>query len=240
MNDYELPLNIALLAVCYAYILVCIIVSGKAPKLFGFSSKSSRKLLHVSIGNLPFLIPLFTLNTVPLNFPFFVAAPFVLVTFLASPYSPLKALGNRMEGLTGLTEDGHHLGLVYYAISYTILAFFFASKPYIIAAGILPMAYGDASAALVGRRYGKREYRVFAKKSLEGSITMFSVSFLILEASFLFFSLLYPLPIQTLTAAAFGIATTVTVAEAFSPLGFDNITVPLLGALVFVLIAGGI
>ncbi len=240
MNSYELPLNIALLAICYAYILVCILISGKAPKLFGFSSKSSRKLLHVLIGNLPFLIPLFTLNTVPLNFPFFVAAPFILVTFLASPYSPLKALGNRLDGLTGLTEEGHHLGLVYYAISYTILALLFASTPYIIAAGILPMAYGDASAALVGRKYGKRQYRIFAKKSLEGSMTMFLVSFLILEASFLFFSMLYPLSIQTLTLAAFGIAATVTVAEAFSPLGFDNITVPLLGALVFVLLAGGI
>jgi len=240
MYDYELLLNVVMLAVCYAYVSICIVVSGKASKLFGFSSKSSRKLLHVAIGNLPFLIPLFTLNTLPLNFPFMVALPFVLITFLASPHSPLREVGNRLEGLTGLTEEGHSLGLVYYAVSYTVLALFFASKPYVIAAGILPMAYGDASAAIVGVRYGKLQYRIFAKKSLEGSMAMFLVSFLILEASFIFFSMLYFLPMQVLTVAAFGIALTATFAEAFSPLGFDNITVPLLGALVFVWLSGGI
>jgi dolichol kinase len=229
-----------MLAICYAYVSICIVISGKASKLFGFSGKASRKLLHVAIGNLPFLIPLFTLNSLPLNFPFFVAAPFVLITFLASPHSPVKQLSNRLEGLTGLTEEGHSLGLVYYAISYTILALFFASKPYIIAAGILPMAYGDASAAIAGMKYGKLRYRIFAKKSVEGSVAMFLVSFVILEASFIFFSFLYSLPMQVITVAAFGIALTATFAEAFSPLGFDNITVPLLGALIFVLLSGGI
>ena len=192
------------------------------------------------IGNLPFLIPLFTLNSFPLNFPFFVAAPFVLVTFLASPYSPTRALSERFKGLTGITEDGHHLGLVYYAFSYTMLALFFASKPYIIAAGILPMAYGDASAAIIGEKYGRTSYRVFAKKSVEGSGAMFLVSFLSLEVSFFFFASLYLLPIAVLTLAALGVAFIVTLVEALSPLGFDNIAVPFVGAFVFLLISGGL
>lgn len=238
MAGENLLVNLILFAVCYAYVLTIILVSARAEKLFSFSGKSSRKLLHIMIGNLPFIIPFFSLNVFPLNFPFFVAAPFVIVTLLASPYSPIS-LSGRLKGLIGITEEGHHLGLVYYAFSYTLLALFFASRPYIIAAGILPMAYGDASAAIVGEKYGKTEYQVFAKKSLEGSAAMFLASFLSLEASLFFFVYLYSLPILALTLAALGAALTVTLAEALSPLGFDNITVPILGALVFLLLSGG-
>ena len=236
----ELFMDIILLAVCYAYVLVVIVVSGKAFKLFGSTGKYSRKFLHIMIGNLPFIIPFFTLNSFPLNFPFFVAAPFVLITYLATPYSPSHILGEKLKGLTGITEKGHHLGLVYYAVSYTLLALFFASKPYIIAAGVLPMAYGDASAAIVGEKYGKRQYHIFTKKSREGSAAMFLVSFLSIEASLLFFSTLYPLPLFTLSSAALAVASVATIAEALSPLGFDNLTVPLLGSSVFLLFSGGI
>ena len=240
MLDDKLIMDIILLAVCYAYVVAVIVVSGKMFKLFGFSNKTSRKFLHIMIGNLPFIIPFFTLNSFPLNFPFFVAAPFILVTFLATPHSPSHTLGERLKGLTGITEKGHHLGLVYYAISYTLLALFFASKPYIIAAGVLPMAYGDASAAMIGEKYGKKQYHVFTKKSLEGSTAMFIVSFLSIEASLLFFSTIYSLPLLTLSVAALVVALVATIAEALTPLGFDNITVPLLGASVFLLFSGGI
>ena len=102
------------------------------------------------------------------------------------------------------------------------------------------MAYGDASAAIMGEKYGKKQYHVFTKKSLEGSGTMFVVSFLSIEASLLFFSTLYSLSPLALTMAALVVALMTTLAEALSPLGFDNITVPLLGASVFLLFGGGI
>ncbi|MGF3522601.1 MAG: diacylglycerol/polyprenol kinase family protein [Candidatus Bathyarchaeia archaeon] len=240
MFDGKLFSDVVLLVACYVYVVAVIVASGRVPKFFGFSGKYARKFLHVMIGNLPFIIPFFTLNSFPLNFPFFVAVPFILVTLLATPYSPSRALGERLKGLTGITEKGHHLGLVYYAVSYTLLAFFFASKPYIIAAGVLPMAYGDAAAALIGEKYGKTQYHVFAKKSLEGSAAMLLASFLSVEVSLLFFSTLYALPLLPLTAAALAAALVATAAEALSPLGFDNITVPLLGASVFLLLSGGI
>jgi len=104
------------------------------PKLLNVSHKVSRKFLHAMIGNLPFIIPFFTSNV----YPVLVAAPFILVTLFASPYSPSKSISRRLKGLADITEEGHHLGLVFYAISYTFLALFFASKPYVVAAGILP------------------------------------------------------------------------------------------------------
>src|SRR5208337_587399 len=116
MLDADFLTNSALLLVCYAYVLLVIAVSGKLDS-FGVSRKLARKFLHMMIGNLPFLIPFFTFNSFPMNFPFFVAAPFVLVTFLATPYSPMKGLSRKLSGLSGITEQGHQLGLVFYAVS---------------------------------------------------------------------------------------------------------------------------
>lgn len=239
MLSSEAFTNLVLLVLCYSYILLIILLSGKMVDSQRISRKSSRKFLHMMIGNLPFIIPFFTYNSFPLNFPFLVAAPFVLITYFATPYSPSKRFYEKMKGLTGITGEGHQFGLVFYAVSYTILALFFSDKPYIVAAGVLPMAYGDASAALVGEKYGKRHFRVFAAKSLEGAIAMFLASFTSLAVSLLFFSMLYPFSIANALSAALGAALVAAVAESLSPLGFDNLTVPLLSALTFLILSGG-
>jgi dolichol kinase len=176
MLDGEILWNCCLMLLCYAYITVLILASGRIDRLFHVSVKASRKFLHMMIGNLVFAIPFFTSGI----FPVLVAAPFVLVTFLVSPYSPFPNIGRKLTGLAGITEEGHRLGLLFYSLSYTVLALIFAARPYVIAAGILPMAYGDAAASIVGERYGRRGFRVFARKSLEGSercfLLVFSVS----------------------------------------------------------------
>ena len=124
MPESEIFTNLALLIVCYTYILLTILISGKMDSVFHISRKSSRKFLHAMIGNLPLIIPFFSYNSFPLNFPFLVAAPFILVTFLASPYSPSKRISKKMKGLADISEEGHQLGLVFYAVSYTFLALF--------------------------------------------------------------------------------------------------------------------
>jgi dolichol kinase len=238
MLDAEAWVNLALLGACYGYVLAVIFVTGKIGRIL--SKNSSRKFLHIMIGNLPFVILFFSYNTFPLNFPFFVAAPFILLTFLVSPYSPVKSISRKMSGLTEVTEGGHSLGLVFYAVSYTILALFFSAKPYVIASGILPMAYGDASASLVGEKYGRRQFTIFAKKSVEGCATMFVISFVSLVVSLMFFSVFYSLSVFSLVIAALAVAVVATVIEALTPRGFDNITVPLVGALLFVFLIGGV
>jgi phytol kinase len=229
--------NFALLFSCYAYILVVIFATGRIGRVW--SRNSSRKFLHIMIGNLPFLIPFFSYNKFPLNFPFLVAAPFVFVTFLVSPYSPVKSLRRKMPELTEVTEGGHQLGLVFYAVSYTVLALFFSAKPYVIAAGIFPLAYGDAAASLVGEKIGRHKFSVFAKKSIEGSIAMFVVSFFSFAISLLFFSAFYSLPFLSSVFIALAVAAIATVSEALTPQGVDNITVPFFSALLFLFLIGG-
>ena len=235
MSSQEASWNILLMVICYAYIILIIFISSKLNSLKQISRKTSRKFLHAMIGNLPFLIPFFTQNI----YPFLVAAPFILVTFLASSYSPFKIVNEKLKGLTDITEEGHHLGLVFYSISYTILALFLASKAYVVAAGILPMAYGDSAASVVGGRYGKRRYRFLANKSLEGSAAMFLVSFSSLLISLYFFSTIYAFSFLDKVIAAFAASVVATVSESLSPLGFDNLTVPILSASTFLLVGGG-
>ena len=187
------------------------------------------------IGNLPFVIPFFASRILPA----LVAAPFILVTFLASPASPFKSVNTKLQGLAGITEEGHHLGLVIYAISYTLLALFFASRPIIIAAGILPMAYGDSAAAVVGEKFGRRKYKLLATKSLEGSIAMFFAAFLSMTVGFIFFSFLHSFAVSRILFNALGVALVTTVVESISPRGCDNLTVPFAGALTLILLSGG-
>lgn len=234
----ELLRNLALLGLCYLYIIVIIFATGKIKNHLPRSL--SRKFLHIMIGNLCFIIPFFTYNVFPMNFPFFVAAPFILLTLLVSPISPIKSITNKMAGLTDVTTGGHGFGLVMYAISYTVLALFFSAQPYVIAAGILPMAYGDAAAALIGQKFGHHKYNIFGKKSFEGSIVMFIICFLALLLSLLFFSFLYTFSLNRLLITAFGVSIIATIFEALTPKGLDNLTVPLFSALTFLLLMGGI
>jgi phytol kinase len=238
--DFELLFNLALMLLCYAYILTVIFASGMMVKALKISRKASRKFLHVMVGNLSFIIPFYTFNTFPLNFPFFVAAPFIIVTFLASPHSPFKRISGCFKELSEITEEGHHLGLVFYSFSYTFLALFFASRPYLMAVGVLPMAYGDAAASAVGERWGRRRYKLLSLKSLEGSAAMFIVTFTILMMSSFYFSS-FSSPSTINNPFIFLIISLIaSIVEALSPSGFDNLTVPLSSVLVYLHFTGGL
>jgi phytol kinase len=204
-----------------------------------FSPNLKRKFLHIMIGNFVFIIPFFTFTTFPMNFPFYVASPFILLTIIASPSSP-NIIKNKLSGLAGVTNGGHKFGLVLYSISYTILAFFFSAKSYVIIAGILPMAFGDAAASLVGQKWGYHKLDKLSKKSFEGTTAMFLVTFISVTLSLLVFSYLCPFQITTLLLASLGVAIFATIIEAITPKGLDNLTVPLLSALLFLVLVGGI
>ena len=231
----ELATNILLMMGCYLYVLAVIFFSSKLDKVVAISSKTSRKFLHIMIGNLPFIIPFFTLPI----FPTLVAAPFILVTFLATPYSPFKSVNKKLKGLAEITGEGHQWGLVFYAVSYTCLAFLFAQKSYVIAVGILPMAYGDAAASIVGEKFGRRTYALVARKSLEGSAAMFSVTLASLTVGLAFFSVIYGFSFLSKIPALLSAAIVAALVEGFSPMGFDNLTVPVFSVLTFLLCGGG-
>ncbi len=202
----------------YVYVILLLVISEKVIKKH---PNFSRKFLHIMVGNILFILPLFQSRWV---MALLVAAPFILLTFLISPYSPLK-IKDRISG------SGHGLGLVYYAISWTVLALIFFDQPWIIAVGIAAMSYGDGMASLVGMKYGKIKYNISGDtKSLEGSLTMFIVLIGMLWVVLTY----YAVPVNPLVIVA--VALVATIFEGLTPKGLDNITACFSAVITYILL----
>ncbi|MFA0846694.1 MAG: diacylglycerol/polyprenol kinase family protein [Methanobacterium formicicum] len=194
------------LILVYAYVILLLVISEKVLKKY---PNFSRKFLHIMVGNVLFILPFFQSRWV---MALLAAAPFILLTFLISPNSPLK-IKDRISG------SGHGLGLVYYAISWTVLALLFFNQPWIIAVGIAAMSYGDGMASLIGMKYGKIKYNLTGdNKSLEGSLTMFIVLIGMLWVVLMY----YAVPVQPMVIVS--VALVATILEGITPKGLDNIT----------------
>lgn len=100
------------------------------------------------------------------------------------------------------------------------------------------MAYGDSGAAIVGEKYGRRKFKVFSDKSLEGSVAMMLISFSSLTVSLLIFSSMNVLWVSAKIPSVIIVSILATLVESLSPEGFDNLTVPLSSAVTFLLAAG--
>jgi len=174
------------------------------------------------VGNIFFMLPLFEHAWV---MSFIAAAPFIILTFLFSPYSPLKTVATT-------SAAGHGLGLVYYSISWTILAYIFFDKPWVISIGIVAMSYGDGFASIIGNIYGRHTYKIFQDtKSIEGSIAMFVFTIVMGDVALAYYGQKINLPLIA------GVALVATIVEAITPKGADNLTVSLASALLYSTIA---
>lgn len=212
-------------ALVYAYVAVLLLLTEKI-----LSKKyplQGRKILHILTGNIAFILPIFQTKEI---MAFLAAGPFILFTFLMSPYSPIKSL----RGDT--SKSGHGMGLVYYAIAWTILAYFFFDSKEVIAIGILAMSYGDGFASLIGIKYGKKKYKIYKdEKSYIGSLSMFMFTFFLIVIALLFYqridigitSIIEVFPWLLVIS---GIS---AVAEGITPLGLDNLSVPFLTAFLY-------
>lgn len=190
----------------YGYVAILLLISEKILSKYPIFS---RKFVHIMVGNVLFILPLFATR---FAMTFLAAAPFIILTYLISPYSPIK-LSNKVS------SSGHGLGLVYYAISWTILAFFFFDQPWIIAVGIAAMSYGDGLASLIGQKYGKTKYNLLGDtKSIEGSMAMFLVLIVALTGVLAY----YGQPINALTILM--VSLVATLLEGITPKGLDNLT----------------
>ena len=132
------------------------------------------------------------------------------------------------------TGEKGQLGTIYFPISFAALIWLLWGQPALLVASLMPMTWGDALAAVLGRRFGQRRYTVAGStRSLEGSAVMFFVSWV---ATLVPLLLLPAQPIAPLVAvvAAAVTALAATVVEALSPWGIDNLTVPAVSALLLV------
>lgn len=210
------------------YIYVGLVVLAAAKLKFIRTAKMHRKFVHIMVGNIVFFWWLFDTSYI---MAFLAAAPFIPLLLLASPYSHLSRLKHSFLGET--TGESHDLGLVYYAISWTLLAFFLFDHRLVASIAIVAMSYGDGMGGLIGRRYGKRKLN--GPKTLEGTLAVFFATmvatFVVIHFyQFLDSQMLLHTPFIGLASAAIFsvlIGAFVAVVELLTPGQYDNLVIPL-------------
>lgn len=197
-----------------ASILFAFIVLLFAEGLLKYSKKNpspevSRKLVHMSHGIAaaiwPFLVPYKVIIAVE-----------VLLVVLSLPARKYKVFRSITQvGRISGGEVFFSLGVIGSALLYP--------SPWVFAAAMLILAFADAAAALIGKKYGTHKFTVFGnQKSLEGSLAFAVVAFFIVGWVVLFapagFESMWPImifvPILTATT------------EAVAPFGLDNLLIP--------------
>jgi dolichol kinase len=159
---------------------------------------------------------------------FLAAGPFILFTFLMSPYTPIKSIRGKTS------SAGHSMGLMYYSITWTIMAYLFFDNLIIIALGIIAMSYGDGLASVFGLKFGKQKYNIFGdEKSYIGSIAMFLFTFLMMIIVILIYATIFSYDLIItgdilIILALISIIASIT--EGVTPRGLDNLTVPFIVA----------
>lgn len=222
MGEFNLN-NITGILVSIIFVFLIIGMSSLMKKLNILSNEGSRKFIHIGVCNWWVIAMIFFDNNISAAI---VPGLFVIINYI----SYKKQIFSAMER-DGSKKD---LGTVYYAISLLILSLLtFKNKElaYIGALGILIMGYGDGFAAIIGTKYGKHKFKILGNnKSIEGSFAMFLCSFLVSITILYIFN-----PLNVLLYS-FILALISTVLELVSPLGLDNLTVPLGSAMFFYII----
>lgn len=210
------------LALIPAFLYVVLIL-GIAEALrwrLGLSVEFTRKFVHVGVGMIAFpLVVLF-------HSPYWAVIPpvtFIFINYLSYRRGLLRAMETGERG---------QLGTVYFPISFSILILLLWSRPALLVASLMPMTWGDAFAAVLGRRYGRHPFVLMGQcRSVEGSLAMFLFS---IVSSFLALTV-FGVPANTSLLLSAITAAVATGVEALSPHGTDNLTVPLSSALILVL-----
>ena len=131
----------------------------------------------------------------------------------------------------------HNLGTIYYPVSLlvlTLLCWNDVLPRWAGGVGILILAWGDGLAAVIGERNGGR--RLIHGKTLGGSVVMFVASAVVTGTMLAVF--VPEMTAAALLSVALGTALLAAAVELVTPLGLDNLTVPLVSAAAAAWLAG--
>jgi phytol kinase len=208
------------LIVSFVYVFAMIGIAEGLRKWLNYSTDFTRKVIHIAVGMWAYGTVLIFENWTSAIIP---PAAFILINAISYRQETFKSMETGEKG---------RLGTIYFPFSFAILVWILWDHPHILVASLMPMTWGDALAAVIGGRIGRRKFSFLGSvRSLEGSITMFIAS---LAAT------LVPLLLIEPGAGNFGyailasllVSASATLLEAISPWGIDNLTVPAISAVV--------
>lgn len=206
--------NLFWLIVSFAYIGTLALLGFVFYQCLRMHSESVRKFIHI-LTSLWIFIVLYKMS----NPIMMLLGPFLFIFFNSA--FVYCGFGKYL----GMSDRKRNNGLIYYPLSIFILVLLYIKGVVVrenVVCGVLIMGFGDGLAAVVGTLIGRHRYAVFDKykKSLEGTLTMLVVSLVVL----LIFSNrpIYQCIIVAIVAALL---------ENMTPFGFDNVSVPIISAL---------
>lgn len=211
--------NILGIVVSYLFIGIVILTAKFFEK---WGKEAGRKYIHIVLCNWWFIAIYFFDHAIWASI---VPLSFVIINYLSYKKDLIKIMEREKQ-------DG--LGTVYYAVSLfilTIISFGILNNPYVGLVGILVMGFGDGFAAVIGQTIKSKEYKIGnTTKTIAGSFTMFVITFIILVIA------LYGFEFGIIKAIVASFI--ITIVEAISIKGTDNITVPLVTSLLYTILIG--
>lgn len=178
------------------------------------SAEFIRKFIHIGVSNWWFIL-LFCMD----NIWYALIGPVLFIILNA-----IVTFGG-YGGFLGMDDKKRNYGLIYFPFSLLILVLLTYNGKLAFAAatvGVLCMGYGDGLAAIIGHAWGKRRlpFQTGGKTWL-GTCVMFFVSTCVAYI----FAPATGIPYRLLVAVTTGLVGAFL--EAATPLGLDNVTVPL-------------
>lgn len=182
--------------------------------------ETSRKLFHLGGG----------LTTLALPWMFADIWPVVLLTAITIPtllaLKHVRRLRNGLgDVLYGVTRPS--LGEIYFPLSACLLFVLAHDQPLLYIVPLLLLTLADPAAAIIGSRYGSLQYVTRdGHKSLEGSLAFFTVAFFGTAGALVLAGTTADV---TVPGVALTLALLLTLVEAISWRGLDNLLIPLTG-----------
>ncbi len=168
------------------------------------SAEFVRKLVHVGVGTLIFIA-----------YPFFKGPTPILI--LSGLFVVMNAVNLAVGAFRGMEDvDRESIGTVLYPLSVFFVTLFFFREKIVLFTSLSALFYGDAFAAIVGKKYPIKVFKTkFGSKSLGGSLVVGLLIFLLL----IFWGVNF---INAFVIAFLGVSL-----EAGFFGGIDNLTLPL-------------
>jgi dolichol kinase len=212
------------LVIAYLYVFATIGVAEGLRRWRNYSNDFTRKFIHIGVGMLSWLVPF--LFTSP--WPFVIAClSFSVLNFLDWKYGFFSSMAS---------SNPSNLGTVYFPIAAAFISVIFWEQPPLMVAALMPLTWGDGFASVIGKVYGRNQYKILGhNRSLEGS-----ASFFVFGGIFSMLALWLVGGHPDISAAGAIVPALVligasTFSEAFSPWGLDNLTVPAISTIVLLI-----
>jgi uncharacterized protein (TIGR00297 family) len=216
------------LVLSYVYAFGLLFAVEAVGRRLMWQQRVTRKIIHIGAGlwvwGILALFDHWYLGIIPF-------ATFIVLNYVFYRWQSFKAMD---------TTDSTP-GTVYFALSITVLFVLLwrtggvVDRVPIAAAATMAMTLGDATASLVGQRWGKHRYAFFGHtRTWEGTTAMAAVTWLSVAATLLWLpgSALSPNSIPWTVGEVWLVSLLGTIvaatAEAISPAGTDNLSVPVL------------